>query len=31
MRYLRAIASKKYDILLFLGFVMLASSVLIRP
>jgi hypothetical protein len=31
MRMLQAIAAKKLDILLLMGFVVLASSVLVRP
>jgi len=31
MRLLQAIAAKKFDLLLLMGFVLLASSVLIRP
>jgi hypothetical protein len=31
MRLLQALAAKKSDILLLMGFVVLASSVLVRP
>jgi hypothetical protein len=31
MRILHAIAVKKVDLLLFMGFLVLASSVLVRP